>query len=71
MVAQLQVGMSAEEVRYIMGTPMLQDAFHDNRWDYIYMQKPGYEPRERYHLTIFFQDGRVSQIMQNQMPEAN
>lgn len=64
-VAQLQVGMSANEVRYLMGTPMLQDVFHENRWDYIYIEKPGYGPAARYHLAIFFQDGHIASIMQD------
>lgn len=68
-VAQLQIGMSAEEVHYIMGTPMLQDTFHENRWDYVFTNTPGYEPTERYHVAIFFQDGRVTQIREDQIPQ--
>lgn len=67
-IAQLQVGMSVEEVRYLMGTAMLQDVFHENRWDYIYIEKPGYGPAERYHLALFFEDGRVSNITRDPMP---
>lgn len=68
-VSQLQVGMSAEEVRYIMGTPLLNDVFHENRWDYIYTQKPGYEPTERYHVAILFKEGYVTQIMREALPD--
>ncbi len=41
MVAQLRPGLSREQVRFILGTPMLQDMFHANRWDYVYTFKEG------------------------------
>lgn len=68
-VASLQIGMSQDEVHYLMGTPLLQDVFHDNRWDYVYSEKPGYQPRKQYHVAIFFENGSVSQIQRDCLPE--
>lgn len=53
-VAKLQKGMSREQVRFILGTPSLQDIFHSNRWDYPYYNNPGYgDPQER-KFTVWF-----------------
>jgi outer membrane protein assembly factor BamE len=41
MVAQLKPGMSRDQVRFILGTPLVADIFHADRWDYIYSFKPG------------------------------
>ncbi|MES2182255.1 MAG: outer membrane protein assembly factor BamE, partial [Pseudomonadota bacterium] len=36
MLLQLRPGMTKSQVRFIMGTPLIQDSFHDKRWDYVY-----------------------------------
>ncbi len=41
MVAQLRVGMTPEQVRFVLGTPLLNDAFHADRWDYPFRIKDG------------------------------
>ncbi len=41
MVSQLRPGLTKDQVRFILGTPMLQDMFHANRWDYVYTYKKG------------------------------
>lgn len=38
---QLKVGMTRDQVRFILGTPMLTDIFHDKRWDYHYRMSSG------------------------------
>src|SRR6201994_93194 len=54
-VNQLQVGMTRSQVRYLLGTPMVPDAFDKERWDYLYYFKKGRwrKPEER-RLTVFF-----------------
>ncbi|MFZ5464688.1 MAG: outer membrane protein assembly factor BamE [Pseudomonadota bacterium] len=63
MVAQLKPGMTKDQVRFVLGTPLLTDVFHSDRWDYIYLFKPGNrgEPRKR-QLTVFFEDGKLSRV---------
>jgi outer membrane protein assembly factor BamE len=62
MVAGLKPGMSKEEVRLALGTPLLTDIFHADRWDYLYWrEKPGAK-REQRKLTVFFEDGRLTRI---------
>lgn len=54
MVNKLEAGMSKSQVAYIMGTPLLIDTFHPNRWDYIYSFHPGNGKREQRRLTLYF-----------------
>jgi outer membrane protein assembly factor BamE len=62
MVTGLKPGMSKEEVRIALGTPLLTDIFHADRWDYLYWrEKPGAK-REQRKLTVFFEDGRLTRI---------
>ncbi len=63
-IAQLETGMSPEQVRFLLGEPVLRDPFHgDRRWEYVYYLKPGDGQAQRRRLTILF-DGayRVSSI---------
>lgn len=59
-VAKLQVGMTKEQVRFIMGTPLLNDAFHTNRWDYVYrlLRADGQTTQSRY--TVIFENNVVA-----------
>ncbi|WP_435104397.1 outer membrane protein assembly factor BamE [Arhodomonas sp. AD133] len=56
-VAQLEPGMSRDQVRFLLGTPTVDDPFHAQRWDYVYYFVPGDdlggEPAHR-QLTVFF-----------------
>jgi outer membrane protein assembly factor BamE len=54
-VAQLQQGMTREQVRFILGTPTLQDIFRTNRWDYPYYNKPGYGEEQERKFTVWFE----------------
>jgi hypothetical protein len=42
MVAQLKPGLSREQVRFILGSPLVADMFHADRWDYVYRFQPGH-----------------------------
>ena len=68
-VAKLDKGMERAKVRRLLGEPLIQDPFHPDRWDYVYMRisKEGAETRRR--LTLFFDDrGRVSRIVKEGAP---
>ena len=68
-VAQLKVGMTKEQVKYLMGTPLVTDIFHPDRWDYVYHLIPDYGDTERRHLAIFFEGNIVSNIEKEDVPE--
>ena len=62
LVDKLKPGMTKAEVRGILGTPLLTDAFHANRWDYYFSNKPHRMPEERSGVSIFFQDEKLVSI---------
>ena len=62
MVAQLKPGLSREQVRFILGSPLVADMFHVERWDYVYRFQPGRgEPQQR-RLAVFFQDNKLTRV---------
>jgi outer membrane protein assembly factor BamE len=57
MLLQLRPGMSREQVRFVLGTPLLVDVFHVDRWDYVYFFKSGNSSTvEKRQLKVFFKD---------------
>ncbi len=62
MVDKLKPGMSKRQVRFVLGTPMLVDVFHLNRWDYPYANTQGWGDTERKHLTLYFRDDRLLRL---------
>jgi outer membrane protein assembly factor BamE len=62
MVNQVQLGMNREQVRYLLGTPLLTDMFHTDRWDYIYTIRRGHQPMESKRLTLWFEDDQLASI---------
>ena len=59
-VSQLKEGMTRSQVRFLLGTPMVPDAFDDDRWDYYYFfsSQKFKEPLKR-RLTVYFEDDKV------------
>ena len=62
MLSQLQVGMEKNKVLFVMGTPVIKDTFHANRWDYLYVYKPGRKDAERRHIVLYFEDDKLARI---------
>ena len=62
MVNQLEPGMSRNQVQFIMGSPMVVDVFHQDRWDYIYYFKPGYGDITEERVSLFFEDDALVRI---------
>lgn len=60
MVDQLRPGMTKRQVAFIMGTPLLADPFHDDRWDYLYSNQPGGEPRVQRSVTLVFKEDELA-----------
>lgn len=61
-LAQLKIGMDKRQVLFIMGSPMLTDPFHQNRWDYYYSLTPGRDDPIHYGATLYFDSERLSRI---------
>ena len=62
LVDKLKPGMTKAEVKGILGTPLLIDAFHANRWDYFFSNKPNRMPEERSRVSVFFQDEKLVSV---------
>ena len=66
-LAQLEVGMTRNQVRFLLGTPMVNDPFHADRWDYVYFLKIGRnEATFKRWVSVFFADDVVSEIRRDQ-----
>jgi outer membrane protein assembly factor BamE len=61
-MSQLKEGMSKDQVRQIMGTPLLTDIFHAERWDYLYLRHTADGRKEQRGLILFFEDGKLARI---------
>lgn len=68
-VAQLQKGMTREQVRFILGTPTLQDIFRTNRWDYPYYNKPGYGDEQQRQFTVWFEGDSLVRWEGDEQPD--
>jgi outer membrane protein assembly factor BamE len=62
MVAKLKPGMSKSQVRFALGTPLVLDPFHDNRWDYVYVQQKRGRVIEQRRIVVLFADDKLLRI---------
>lgn len=63
MIDKLKPGMTRAQVRFVLGTPLLTDPFHADRWDYVYFyQKSPTTPAETRRLTVFFQGDALARL---------
>lgn len=56
MVEKLKPGMTKSQVLFVLGSPLIMDAFRDNRWDYVYLFREKGELVEQRRMTVFFDD---------------
>jgi len=66
-IDMVEVGMTRGQVRFLLGTPMIDDPFHENRWDYIYFLRVGREDATfKRWISIHFDGENVSEILKDQ-----
>jgi outer membrane protein assembly factor BamE len=70
MVAKLKPGMSKSQVRFALGTPLIVDPFHSDRWDYIYVLQKGGRVAEQRRIVVVFQDEKLARIDGDIVPSA-
>lgn len=64
MIDKLRPGLSPQQVRFVLGTPLVSDPFHKARWDYLYSFRDGKTKTiERRRLTVIFEDGKLARIV--------
>ena len=62
-VSQVDLGMTRSQVQFLLGTPMVADSFHRDRWDYAYYYRRGRSPdADRRWIVVYFENDRVQRI---------
>jgi outer membrane protein assembly factor BamE len=69
MIAKLKRGMSREQVRFVLGTPLLTDVFHRDRWDYVFFREQPDKTREERRISVFFENNRLVRVAGDVVPE--
>jgi outer membrane protein assembly factor BamE len=62
MVVKLRPGMTRDQVRFVLGTPLVADMFHVDRWDYVYRFQPGKGEVQLRRLVVFFVDDKLARV---------
>tara|TARA_R110002072_G_scaffold222768_4_gene379913 strand:+ start:233 stop:661 length:429 start_codon:yes stop_codon:yes gene_type:complete len=62
MAAQLKPGMTRRQVKFILGTPLIQDTFDQNRWDYLYTKRNGKKVLAESRLTVEFDGDYLASV---------
>jgi outer membrane protein assembly factor BamE len=70
MVAKLQPGMSRSQVRFVLGTPLVADMFHADRWDYVYRLEQGGRMVEERKIVAVFSGDKLLRIEGDVVPAA-
>jgi outer membrane protein assembly factor BamE len=68
MLAQLKVGQTREQVKFILGTPLMTDAFHADRWDYPFYLARGNGELTKARVTVYFKDDKVEKFDGGNLP---
>jgi outer membrane protein assembly factor BamE len=65
---QVKPGMNRSQVRDILGSPLLADPFHADRWDYVFtIKRPGTEPQSR-HIVVLFDGEKLKSVDAPELP---
>ena len=67
---QLQPGMSRRQVRFILGTPLVEDTFNRDRWDYVYTKRNGLDVLADERLTVMFEGDSLIAVSGDYVPVA-
>jgi outer membrane protein assembly factor BamE len=68
-VSKLKLGMTKDQVRFVLGTALLADIFHEDRWDYVYWRKrENSRAVEERRFALFFRDGTLNRIEGDVVP---
>ena len=68
MAEQLKDGMTRDQVRFVLGTPILKDPFHADRWDYPFRFQPGRGRIEERRFTVWFENDRLVRYNGDALP---
>lgn len=66
---KLKLGMTKQQVRYVLGTPLLSDVFHGERWDYVYSLVRSGALVEKHGMTLAFDGENLVRIHDGVLPD--
>jgi len=70
MVSKLQAGMTRGQVRFVLGTPLVTDVFHPDRWDYIYRNEKAGKLIEQRRIVVVFSEDKLLRVDGDVVPAA-
>jgi outer membrane protein assembly factor BamE len=62
MMSKLQLDMTRSQVLFVLGTPLVTDAFHPDRWDYVYLTGKAGDVDRRRGITVVFSENQLVRI---------
>lgn len=62
MISKVKPGMSKSQVRFALGTPLVADPFHPDRWDYVYLMQKRGRTLEQRRIAVIFKDDKLVRI---------
>lgn len=68
-IDQLKPGMSTRQVRFLLGSPLIVDVFHQNRWDYFHRVKLGSGETTQQRMSLFFENDELVRIEGDTIPQ--
>lgn len=72
MIDKLKPGMTRSQVRFVLGTPLVTDSFHPNRWDYYYyLRRSKEKTAETRRLTLIFSNDTLKSVVHSDQPGKN
>ena len=71
MMSQIREGMTREQVRFALGTPLLVDPFRTDRWDYVFRYQHPNGTADLRRATVHFTEGRVARIDSEALPASD
>ncbi len=61
-IKRVEVGMDRDQVRRLLGTPAIQDAYHPDRWDYLYYTLNMKNSKQAERVSVYFDNGFVTKV---------
>ena len=71
MLGQVRTGMSRDQVRFALGTPLLVDPFRPDRWDYVFRFQHPNGSADLRRATVFFAEGKVAKVEADALPQSD
>jgi outer membrane protein assembly factor BamE len=63
MISQLRAGMTRDQVKFVLGSPLVADVFHSNRWDYVFQRQLEFNRgMEQRKVSVIFENDKLARV---------